>query len=337
MSIKEQLEKLIPAAQDDIAQVKSAADLFAVQKKYLGRKGKLATIMKELKELEEGERREVGKLANQVKSALQQLFSHQQEMWKKKEREKSFLDVTWPGRGIERGHLHPITLMQRKLESIFSSLGFIIEDGPELESEYYNFDALNIPAYHPARDMQDTFFTTDGDVLRTHTSPIQIRAMEKYGAPLRLIAPGKVFRYEASDASHDFVFHQVEGLMIDKDISIANLLAIAKEFLSQIFGKDIEVRLRPGYFPFVEPGFEMDLTCILCQGKGCSACQRTGWMEFMGAGLVHPKVLKAGGIDPQEFSGFAFGFGLDRLIMLKYKIDDIRLFHSADIRFLEQF
>ncbi len=337
MSIREKLEKLIPAAQDDIAQVKSAADLFMVQKKYLGRKGELAMIMKELKELGEEERREIGKLTNQVKSELQQLFSHQQEIWKKKEREKSSLDVTWPGQRIERGHLHPITLMQRKLESIFSSLGFIIEDGPELESEYYNFDALNIPAYHPARDMQDTFFTTDGDVLRTHTSPIQIRAMEKYGAPLRLIAPGKVFRYEASDASHDFVFHQVEGLMIDKDISIANLLAIAKEFLSQIFGKDIEVRLRPGYFPFVEPGFEMDLTCILCQGKGCSACQRTGWMEFMGAGLVHPKVLKAGGIDPQEFSGFAFGFGLDRLIMLKYKIDDIRLFHSADIRFLEQF
>ncbi len=337
MSIKEKLEKLVSAAQDDIAQVKNAADLFVVQKKYLGRKGELATIMKELKELGEEERREVGKLANQVKSELQQLFSHQQAMWEKKEREKNNLDVTWPGQRIERGHLHPVTLMQRKLEGIFSSLGFIIEDGPELESEYYNFDALNIPAYHPARDMQDTFFTTDGDVLRTHTSPIQIRAMEKYGAPLRLIAPGKVFRYEASDASHDFVFHQVEGLMIDKDISIANLLAIAKEFLSQIFGKDIEVRLRPGYFPFVEPGFEMDLTCILCQGKGCSACQRTGWMEFMGAGLVHPKVLKAGGIDPQEFSGFAFGFGLDRLIMLKYKIDDIRLFHSADIRFLEQF
>ncbi len=336
MDIVEEIKEIARRAKEQVEKINSASDLLSWEKSVLGRKSRLSQLMRNIKDLPLEQRREAGHIANQVKQELQEIAAKLKSSLQQAEKQKQ-VDVTWPGEKPQRGHLHPVSLVQRELEDIFASLGFIIEDGPELESEYYNFDALNIPAYHPARDMQDTFFTVGGDVLRTHTSPIQVRAMQKYGAPLRLIAPGRVFRYEASDASHDFVFHQVEGLMIDKDISIANLIAIAKEFLSRIFTQDVEVRVRPGFFPFVEPGFEMDLTCILCQGKGCSACKRTGWMEFMGAGLVHPRVLEAGGIDPQEFSGFAFGFGLDRLIMLKYRIDDIRLFHSGDVRFLQQF
>ncbi len=336
MDIVGEIKEIARRAKEQVGKINSTSDLLSWEKSVLGRKGRLSQLMRSIKDLPLEQRREAGHIANQVKQELQEIAAKLKSSLQQAEKQKQ-IDVTWPGKKPQRGHLHPVSLVQRELEDIFASLGFIIEDGPELESEYYNFDALNIPAYHPARDMQDTFFTVGGDVLRTHTSPIQVRAMQKYGAPLRLIAPGRVFRYEASDASHDFVFHQVEGLMIDKYISIANLIAIAKEFLSRIFAQDVEVRVRPGFFPFVEPGFEMDLTCVLCQGKGCSACKRTGWMEFMGAGLVHPRVLEASGIDPREFSGFAFGFGLDRLIMLKYRIDDIRLFHSGDIRFLQQF
>ncbi len=336
MSIIEEIKEIARAAKKQVEQISSIDDLLVWEKDVLGRKSKLSQLMRSIKDLPVEQRKEVGRAANQIKQELQEILLNLKARLQQAEKQKR-IDVTWPGTKPVRGHLHPVSLVQQELEDIFAGLGFTIEDGPELESEYYNFDALNIPAHHPARDMQDTFFTVGGDVLRTHTSPIQVRAMQKYGAPLRLIAPGRVFRYEASDASHDFVFHQVEGLMVDKDISIANLIAIAKQFLKQIFDQNVEVRLRPGFFPFVEPGFEMDLTCILCQGKGCSACKKTGWMEFMGAGLVHPQVLQAGGIDPQEFSGFAFGFGLDRLIMLKYRIDDIRLFHSGDIRFLQQF
>ncbi len=336
MSIIEEIKEIARAAKKQVEQISSIDDLLVWEKDVLGRKSKLSQLMRSIKDLPVEQRKEVGRAANQIKQELQEILLNLKDRLQQAEKQKR-IDVTWPGTKPVRGHLHPVSLVQQELEDIFAGLGFTIEDGPELESEYYNFDALNIPAHHPARDMQDTFFTVGGDVLRTHTSPIQVRAMQKYGAPLRLIAPGRVFRYEASDASHDFVFHQVEGLMVDKDISIANLIAIAKQFLKQIFDQNVEVRLRPGFFPFVEPGFEMDLTCILCQGKGCSACKKTGWMEFMGAGLVHPQVLQAGGIDPQEFSGFAFGFGLDRLIMLKYRIDDIRLFHSGDIRFLQQF
>lgn len=230
------------------------------------------------------------------------------------------------------------------MEQIFSDMGFAVMDGPEVESEYYNFEGLNIPADHPARDMQDTFFVKDKEqqkhgrlVLRTHTSPVQVRTMEKYGAPLRVIVPGRVFRYEATDASHDSTFYQVEGLLIDKNISLAHLKGVMKEFLSRLFGKEVKVRFRPGYFPFVEPGLELDFSCLICNEKGCSVCKRTGWVEFMGAGMVHPNVLKAGGIDSKIYQGWAFGFGLTRLVMMRYGIDDIRLLQSGDIRFLKQF
>jgi phenylalanyl-tRNA synthetase alpha chain len=218
-------------------------------------------------------------------------------------------------------------------------MGFMILDGPELESDYYNFEALNIPTWHPARDTQDTFYIEAKEklLLRTQTSPVQVRAMQKYGAPLRCVVPGRVFRNEATDVSHDHTFYQLEGLMIDKDISITNLIAVMKELLSGIFKREVNVRLRPGYFPFVEPAFELDIQCLICGGKGCSVCKQSGWLELLPCGLVHPNVLKAGGIDPKKYSGFAFGLGLTRLVMMKYKIDDIRLLQSGDLRFLNQF
>jgi len=256
----------------------------------------------------------------------------------------NFFDPTIPGEKITGGSLHPLTLVQRDLEKIFSSMGFMILDGPELESDYYNFEALNIPKTHPARDMQDTFFidkkNKDNEydlVMRTQTSPMQIRAMEEYGAPLRAVVIGKTFRNEATDVSHEHSFHQIEGLMIGENISLANLKAVLKEMLSSIYQQEIDVRIRPGYFPFVEPGLEVDMSCTFCKGTGCSICKKTGWVEMLGAGLVHPNVLRAGGIDSKKYSGFAFGTGIERLAMLKYGINDIRLFHGGDLHFLKQF
>lgn len=242
------------------------------------------------------------------------------------EKNKKFFDVTVPGKKPERGHLHPLTIVQRKAIEIFSSMGFEVAEGPEVETEYYNFDALNVPKNHPARDMWDTFWLKDGNLLRTHTSPVQIRYMKEHQSPFRIIAPGKVFRYEATDATHEVQFYQLEGLMIGKKVTMANLKAIMEVFFNNFFGsKDIEVRFRPSYFPFVEPGVEVDMKY---KGK---------WVEIAGAGMVHPKVLEEVGINPKEFQGFAFGMGIDRLAIIKYKIDDVRLFHSGDLRFINQF
>ncbi len=254
----------------------------------------------------------------------------------------NFFDVTLPGEKIMSGHLHPLTLVQRDLEKIFKSMGFMILEGPELESDYYNFEALNIPKTHPARDMQDTFYIEDKGkeldmVMRTHTSNVQVRAMEKYGAPMRAVALGRIFRNEATDASHEHTFHQIEGIMIDENISLANLAAVLKEMFTGLYQQEVNIRMRPGYFPFVEPGLEVEMSCVFCQGKGCSVCKKTGWVEMLGAGLVHPNVLKHGGIDPKKYQGFAFGTGIERLAMLKYGINDIRLFNSGDLRFLKQF
>jgi len=258
--------------------------------------------------------------------------------------QQNFVDTTLPGEKIVSGHLHPLTLVQRDLEKIFSSMGFMILDGPELESDYYNFEALNIPKTHPARDMQDTFYidhkNKDGEhdmVMRTHTSNVQVRAMEKYGAPLRCVVPGRAFRSEATDACHEHTFNQMEGLMIDKNISLANMIAVMQELLSGVFRREVKVRIRPGFFPFVEPGVELDINCAICGGKGCSSCKHSGWLEILPAGLVHPNVLRAGGIDPKKYQGFAFGLGLSRLVMMKYGIDDIRLLQSGDLHFLKQF
>jgi phenylalanyl-tRNA synthetase alpha chain len=255
-----------------------------------------------------------------------------------------------PGEKISEGHLHPVTQVLRELEDMFVSMGFKVLEGPELESDYYCFEALNIPKWHPSRDAQDTFYIDpkglkvrgerDGQpdlVMRTQTSPVQIRAMQKYGAPLRCVVPGRVFRAEATDAVHEHTFYQLEGLMVGENISVANLIAVLKEIYSGIFKQEVKLRVRPGYFPFVEPGLEIDVGCTICGGKGCPSCKMGGWLEMAGAGLVHPKVLEAGGVDPKKYSGFAFGMGIERLLIMRHGINDIRLFESGDLRFLEQF
>jgi len=250
---------------------------------------------------------------------------------------KDFFDPSIPGEKAQIGHLHPITQVLKKVIDIFSEMGFSVVEGPEVETEWYNFDALNIPKDHPARDMWDTFWLKDKNLLRTHTSPVQIRHLEKNNPPLRIIAPGRIFRHEATDASHEINFYQVEGLMIDREISAANFKAIIQEFFSRFFNKVVEARLRPSFFPFTEPSFEVDMSCVVCEGTGCSTCSQTGWIELMGAGMVHPNVLKSVRMNPKNWQGFAFGIGLDRLTMMKYKINDIRMLYSGDLRFLKQF
>jgi phenylalanyl-tRNA synthetase alpha chain len=342
------LQNIEKHALEAIQKADSADHLQEIEVKYLGRKGELTEILHSLKTLSDEEKRTVGPLCNKVKTAITEALEKKRAELGSKELEAQlktdFFDITIPGTPQEIGHIHPLSKLLFEAENIFSDMGFSVMDGPEIESEYYNFEGLNIPADHPARDMQDTFFVKDKMaekhgrlVLRTQTSPIQVRTMEKYGAPLRVIAPGRTFRNEATDASHEHTFHQIEGLMIDKHISLAHLKGVMTEFLSRLFGRQVKVRLRPGYFPFVEPGIELDFSCLICNEKGCSVCKRTGWMEFMGAGMVHPNVLKAGGIDSKIYQGWAFGFGLERLAMMRFGVEDIRHFHSGDLRFLNQF
>ncbi len=342
--MKDQLLKIKEQALKALEGVKDAGALRDLQIKYLGRKGELTKALKTIGELAEDQRKELGKLANGIKDEVMARFKAVQDKLEEISIGEDFYDITLPGTKKARGHIHPISRIQAELEDLFLSMGFMVLDGPELESDFYNFEALNIPSSHPARDMQDTFYVDlknqQGQfdlVMRTHTSPVQVRAMQKYGAPLRCVVPGRVFRAEATDAVHEHTFYQLEGLMIDKDISIANLISVMKELISGVFGKEMEVRIRPGYFPFVEPGIEMDIKCTICGGAKCPSCKHSGWLELLPAGMVHPKVLEYGGIDPKEFSGFAFGLGMTRLAMMKYGIGDIRLFQGGDLRFLEQF
>src|SRR3989338_2567824 len=346
--MENQLKSLKESVLEDLKKVASADDLQNLQTKYLGRKGELTNILRGLKDLPTDKKPIIGKLANEIKQEMESAFEEKRKfLWNKtvsSSLEKEFFDITIPGKTREIGHIHPISQVQEEVERIFSQMGFAVMDGPEVESEYYNFEGLNIPEDHPARDMQDTFFIKDKHdekhgkmVLRTHTSPVQIRTMEKYGAPLRVIVPGRTFRYEATDASHDATFYQVEGMLIDKDISLCHLKGIMKEFLTRLFGKEVNVRFRPGYFPFVEPGLELDFSCLLCDQKGCRVCKNSGWIEFMGAGMIHENVLKAGGIDSKKYQGWAFGFGLTRLVMMRYGIHDIRHLQSGDLRFNQQF
>lgn len=342
--MQNKLQKLKQEVLEKLSKVENSHILRDLEIKYLGRKGRLTKILRGLANLSTEERKVVGKIANEIKLELQRKFQETKRTVEGKTKTDEVVDVTLPGKKITLGHLHPITIIQNELEDLFTSMGFMILDGPELESDYYNFEALNIPKYHPARDMQDTFYVDkknkEGEydmVMRTHTSPMQIRAMLKYGAPLRCVVPGRVFRSEATDVVHEHTIHQLEGLMIDKDISISNLISVMREMLSGIFKQQVEIRVRPGYFPFVEPGLEVDVKCTMCQGSGCASCKHSGWLEMIGSGMVHPKVLKAGGVDPDKFSGFAFGLGIDRLVMMKYGINDIRLFQGGDLRFLEQF
>lgn len=343
------IKKIKEQALKEIADVKNSDEWQEIRNKYFSRKsGELAKLLKDVKDVSDDLKPKLGFLANEIKTdILDALAKKKSEMQNKKEDkpDKDLIDVTLEIEKYKLGHLHPVTQVQNELEDIFKSMGFMILDGPELESDYYSFEALNMPSWHPARDMQDTFFIDSATtktkdeklVLRPHTSPVQIRAMQKHGAPLRCVVPGRVFRNEATDVSHDHTFYQLEGLMLGKDLSISNLVGVMQEMLSAIFKKEVKVRLRPGYFPFVEPGFELDFGCLICEGKGCSVCKQTGWIEFVGSGMVHPNVLQYGGIDPKEYNGFAFGLGLTRLVMMKYGIDDIRLLQSGDMRFLNQF
>jgi len=312
-----------------------------VRVEILGRKGALAQISKEMGKLSPAERAETGKNLNLFKQDIETKIENRSASFRSaaltSRLNSEWIDLTLPAPGVLPGSIHPITQIQTEIEQLFVSLGFTVLDGPEVETEYNNFDALNIPQDHPARDMQDTFWLSDGHLLRTHTSPVQIRGMKTLGPPLRMIAPGRVFRNEEVDASHEHTFYQLEGMMIDRDVSVANLIYFMKTLLSAVFGREVTVRLRPGYFPFVEPGFELDIQCLICGGPGCPVCKHSGWVELLPCGLVHPNVLKMAGIDPEVWGGFAFGLGLTRLVMMRYGIDDIRWLQSGDLRFARQF
>lgn len=339
--MKDKLSALRQEAVYKINEVNSKDDLNQIKIKYLGKKGDLTSILKALSSVSPEERAEIGKLANLTKQELEKSIEDKSKSLDQTAfdqlKDTEWIDITAPGEKVKSGNIHPVTQIQYELEDIFKSMGFSIFEGPESEDDYHNFEALNIPKDHPARDMQDTFWLDNGNLLRTHTSSVQVRTMEKIKPPLQGISPGRVFRYEATDASHENTFYQVEGLMVGKDISVANLIYVMKVILKEIFRREVKIRLRPGYFPFVEPGFELDINCLICSGKGCSVCKQSGWVELLPCGLVHPNVLKMQGIDTGEYSGFAFGLGLNRLVMMRYGIDDIRYFMGSDIRFLEQF
>jgi len=335
------MQDLVDSALARIQSAATAEELEAVRVEVLGRKGVLAQLSKDMGKLPAEERVQRGKFINTAKQALEEAWERRKSEFERaamaKRLDAEWLDLTVPASGVKPGSLHPITQIQWEIEDLFRSLGFTVLDGPEVETEYHNFDALNIPADHPARDMQDTFWLEGGRLLRTHTSPVQVRGMEKFGPPLRMIAPGRVFRNESVDASHEHTFYQLEGMMIDRDVSVGNLIYFMKTLLTAIFRRNVTVRLRPGFFPFVEPGFELDIRCLICGGSGCPVCKQSGWVELLPCGLVNPHVLRMSGIDPQEWNGFAFGLGLTRLVMMRYAIDDIRWLQSGDLRFLSQF
>jgi phenylalanyl-tRNA synthetase alpha chain len=342
-----QVEELASKALDELAKVTNVNEIEAWRIRYLGRKSNLIHILRSLATVPINERREVGARANELKKSLETAFEE-----KKVDLEsdsalltgRETLDVTLPGQQIPLGRLHPTTQILEEICDIFSSMGFQVVEGPEVEWDYYNFEALNMPADHPARDMFATlwvdFETKTGDrpmLLRTHTSPVQIRVMEKTPPPIRIIAPGRVYRYEATDATHEWMFYQVEGLAVDRNITLADLKGTLFEFARRLFGEDRKCRFRCDYFPFVEPGVEVAIDCLVCHGAGCRLCGNSGWIEILGAGMVHPEVLRRLGIDPQIYSGFAFGMGVERIPILRYGIDDIRLFYGNDLRFLKQF
>jgi len=316
-------------------------DLDQVFKEYLGPKGKIRQISLSLKKLPLKKRAQVGKEINNFKELFEKEIAQKREklLERKEDLEKEWIDITLPSKKIFLGSLHPLTILKRKIEKIFQNLGFSLVEGPEIENEWYNFDALNIPKDHPARDLWDTFYLKGSkNLLRTHTSPVQVRFMEKNFPPFRIFSVGRVFRHEATDARHEINFYQVEGLMVDKGISVANFKGVMEEFFDRLFQKKIEKRLRPSFFPFTEPSFEVDIYCPVCKGeKDCKVCQGKKWIEVMGAGMVHPNVFKLSGLDPKEWQGFAFGMGLERLAMILFRIDDIRLFYSGNLKFLTQF
>ncbi len=339
MSMKENLEQIRREAL--AAMEAEGADLDALRVKYLGKKGELTAVLRGMGQLSAEERPIVGQMANDVRADIEEALNQRREAARAAALEAQLvaerLDVTMPGKAARMGHTHPLNLVQRDLEDIFIGLGFSIVEGPEVEYDYYNFQALNIPPEHPARDTQDTFYITENILLRTQTSSVQARTMEDQKPPIRIISPGRVYRSDAMDATHSPLFHQLEGLVIDKGITMGDLKGTLDTFAKQEFGSDTRIRFRPHHFPFTEPSAEVDISCFACGGKGCRLCKNEGWIEILGAGMVHPHVLEMGGIDPTVYSGFAFGLGVERIAMLKYHIDDIRLLYENDVRFLAQF
>jgi phenylalanyl-tRNA synthetase alpha chain len=337
--MEQDLRQLQSEAEASLSSLENLKDLEELRVRYLGRKGLFTGLLRQLGQVSEEERPRLGKLANQIKEALEQKFSERKAVLAGNETESTAekIDLSLPGRIAPFGRLHPVTQIMDEVCSIFVNLGFAVAEGPDVELDYYNFEALNIPQHHPARDMHDTFYISDSILLRTHTSPMQIRAMEKTKPPLRIIAPGKVYRCD-SDITHTPMFHQVEGFLVDRKVSFADLKGVLTVFCQKMFGQDdIGLRFRPSFFPFTEPSAEVDIGCVICRGKGCRVCKQTGWLEILGAGMIDPEVFKMVDYDPEEFSGFAFGLGIERIAMLKYGIDDIRLFYENDLRFLLQF
>lgn len=339
--MQETLEKIKIEAQGAIESSADLDDLEKLRVKYLGKKGELTTILKGLGKLSPEERPKMGKLSNEIKTAISGLLDEKAKFLEDKKLQDEILhdslDITLPGRRIKPGRIHPITRILREIKEVFIGLGFQVVEGPEVETEFYNFEALNIPADHPSRENWDSFYFKRGLLLRSHTSPVQMRIMEKQKPPVKIIVPGKCYRRDTVDATHHWMFHQVEGLLVDERVTFADLKGILVEFARRIFGKERKARFFPSYFPFTEPSADMEIDCFACHGKGCKICKGSGWIEILGSGMVNPKVLECAGYDPEKYNGFAFGLGPDRIAMLKYGINDIRLFFENDMRFLEQF
>ena len=341
--MEQQIKDLRTRAGEAINGASNLKELDDVRVKFLGKKGELTGLLRGMNQLKPDERPVVGQMVNDARREIEQLITEKNTELKAAELQSKLaserIDVTLPGRRVHEGHLHPLTLTLNRVKEIFVSMGYTVEEGPEVETDYYNFEALNLPKDHPARDMQDSFYITEEILLRTQTSPVQARTMERHkdNEPIRMIAPGRVYRRDDYDASHSPMFTQVEGLVLDKGISFADLKGTLEDFSKKIFGEKTKIRLRPSFFPFTEPSAEVDVSCVMCHGEGCKVCQGTGWLEILGAGMVHPDVLKMSGYDPDEVSGFAFGMGIERIAMLTYGIDDLRYFFENDTRFLHQF
>ncbi len=339
--MKEKLLAISTEAKNAVALAKDETEIEALRVKYLGKKGELTAILKQMGSLSPEERPKMGAMVNEAKQELEGLIADKKQELKAAGLEEQLkaeaIDITMPAKELKPGKLHPLNTVLDDMINIFQSMGFDVVDGPEVETDHYNFECLNVPADHPARDMQDTFYLAENLLLRTQTSAAQIRTMETRKPPIRVICPGRVFRADEVDATHSPVFHQIEGLVVDKGVTMCDLKGVLEEFAHEIYGSDVEVKFRPSFFPFTEPSVEVDVTCSECGGKGCRVCKGSGWIEILGAGMVHPNVLKSCGIDPEEYSGFAFGIGLDRLTTTRYKISDIRLLFENDKRFLDQF
>lgn len=339
-SVSSTIDKLKPEALEEVTRAASLDDLETVRVRYLGKKGAVTALMKEMGALSPEERPAFGATVNQLKTVVETAIEERRAVLRAEEKERTLraeaVDITLPGSRNRAGTIHPLNLVRQDIVDTFISMGFSVEEGPEVERDYYNFETLNFPPNHPARDMQDTFFVSDNVVLRTHTSPVQVRVMERCKPPVKIIAPGKVYRCDA-DVTHTPMFHQVEGLLVDEHVTFGDLKGTLELFIHRFFGSDVGVRFRPSFFPFTEPSAEVDIQCVICCGKGCRVCKNTGWLEILGAGMVHPNVFRSVGYDLEKVTGFAFGMGIERITMLRYRIDDIRVLYENDLRFLHQF